>query len=530
MPVKLPPKVKAQLEEANALWRSIGEGQATQPHEEWSHVLERKKRLENDYAAFFEYYLGHLATEETKDPLTGVVHKKRVPIASFHREAMAYLQAHPRSGRAVLEWARGHAKSIHLGVGFPLWEMCRGNLKYMLYIGPDEDKVKELVSALKMELENNERLVADYGVMYNYGQWEDDHFVTAGGVAFKCYTLQKPPRGSRQGKFRPDYILIDDVDNDQWVDNERIVATKFKFLLGSVYGSMDMGRGTYVMVGNRIGPKGLLAKMVQHAQDKGWYYSKVNALNEDGEPSWPEKYTREEVAALMNSMPYTSAQAEYMNNPIVSGSCFREADFKWQPVADWTEYQSIVLYGDPSYKASNVADYKAWTVLGQRRGSQVLELLDCFVRQCDVPTWIGWAYDWYYSLPTDVRPRVVSYYEATFQQGILQVTIDEVARLRGQVLPIIKDTDRKLNKQRRIEQLSGLVVLGSVQFNERLKERSDWETLRAQLVSFNPQNRRQVDDGPDCLEGGVMKLQHGTQALATGTYRMGGGRNKNRGI
>ena len=41
--------------------------------------------------------------------------------------------------RAVFKWPRGHAKSVHLDVGIPLWLKFKGELHVMVLAGKSED-------------------------------------------------------------------------------------------------------------------------------------------------------------------------------------------------------------------------------------------------------------------------------------------------------------------------------------------------------------------------------------------------------
>ena len=78
---------------------------------------ERIRRLQNNYAAFCEYYFPHFL--QLKDKTTGKV-IRTIHNAPFHNQAARKVKTTPNL-KAVFMWPRGHAKSTHLDVFLPLW-------------------------------------------------------------------------------------------------------------------------------------------------------------------------------------------------------------------------------------------------------------------------------------------------------------------------------------------------------------------------------------------------------------------------
>jgi hypothetical protein len=138
--------------------------------------------LRRDYAAFVQYYFPHICT----DSGTG----GSIPCAGFHIAAANYLLKN-RSCRAVFQWARGHAKSSHIGVMIPLWLKCQKErtINVMLCVSKSEDNARRLLGDLQAELQYNQRYIADYGVQYADGSWSEGEFTTAdSGVPAACST------------------------------------------------------------------------------------------------------------------------------------------------------------------------------------------------------------------------------------------------------------------------------------------------------------------------------------------------------
>lgn len=126
---------------------------------------------------------------------------------------------------------------------------------------------------------------------------------------------------------------------------------------------------------------------------KGVRVSKVNILDKDGKPAWKEKYTVEEVRAIEEFQGYRSFQREFMNNPITDGAIFKQEWIRFKKLPPLEQYDSLVLYIDPSFKGSSKNDYKACKLWGRHRSE--LHHIDAFVRQCSIGEMVRWCYDLY---------------------------------------------------------------------------------------------------------------------------------------
>ena len=175
--------------------------------------MERINRARKDYAYFVEYYFPHYCT----DSETG----KAIPSAKHHIEAAKKIMKR-RTLKAVFKWARGQAKSTHMDVMIPMWLMCqkRREINVMVLVGKSEDAACTLLGDIQAELQYNKRYTHDFGTKYNAGAWQDGEFVTSDGVAFFARGRGQSPRGLRYRNRRPDYIVIDDLDDDELCEND----------------------------------------------------------------------------------------------------------------------------------------------------------------------------------------------------------------------------------------------------------------------------------------------------------------------
>lgn len=459
--------------------------------------LARIKKLRGDYAAFVEYYFPHF----TVNPETG----KTTPCADFHIQAANKVKK-GRNLKAVFKWHRGAAKSTHLDIFIPLWLKCQETpeLHVMVLVGKSEDNAKTLLSDIQAELQFNQRYIHDFGQQFNNGSWEEGEFVTKDGTAFFARGRGQSPRGLRYRSHRPDYIVIDDLDDDELCESPARVTRLTNWVKEALFGALDGGRGRFIMIGNLIAKNSVLANI---AATDGVFVSQVNILDKKGNVSWAAKWTREEVRGIERFQGYKSFQKEYMNNPITEGAIFRNEWIKWGKLPSLKKFDELVLYIDPSFKGSTKNDYKAAKLWG-KIGSQLWHI-KAFVRQCSVAEMVRWLYDLYeWSLQESIA--IKWYMEANFMQDTI---LDEFRRegdLRGYQLPISADKRKKPDKFQRIEAISPLWERGVVMYNEDEKSDPDMQTGIEQTLSFE-KGMRGHDDAPDADEGAIWFLQRDTR-------------------
>ena len=461
----------------------------------------RIKRLQKDYAAFCEYYFPHFLT--LRDKTTGEV-IRTVHNAPFHNSAAIKVKNTPNL-KAVFKWPRGHAKSTHFDIFLPLWLMFQPKrlINVMVVVGKSEESAIGLLSDIQAELEFNQRIIADFGEQKAVGNWQEGQFVTQSDVAFFARGRGQSPRGLRYKEARPDYIVIDDLDDDELCRNEKRVKDLTDWVKEALFGALDVGRGRFIMVGNLISKNSVLANI---AATKGVYVSEIKAVDKDGEPVWKEKWTKQEAEEAAAFMGYRSWQKEMMHNPIKDGTIFRHDWIRYKKVLPLHKYEMLVCYTDPSFKSTTANDYKASRLWG-KIGNE-LHLIDCYVRQDTVSGMVRWLYNLYESLPENVSVRF--FMEANFMQDIILDEFTTEGNLRGYQLPILPDKRKKPEKIQRIEAISPLWERGFVFYNEALKDTSDMQVGIEQTLSLE-RGSRVHDDAPDADEGAIWYLQRNTR-------------------
>ncbi len=503
--------------------------------------LKRIARLRKDYAAFVEYYFPHWTT----DKVTG----KSIPCAKFHIRAANYIKDN-KQGISVFKWARGHAKSTHLDVFIPLWLKCQQqrDINVFVLVGKSEDNALTLLGDIQAELQHNQRYISDFGQQYNAGSWETGKFVTLDGMAFFARGRGQSPRGLRYRDKRPDYIVIDDLDDDELCLSEQRVNKMTDWVKEALYGTFGAEGGRFVMVGNLIAKNSVLANI---SKIEGVNVSQVNVRDKNGNPAWPEYWTEERIAER-ERMGYRSFQKEYMNNPITEGEVFTE--MYWGKCPPLSKFPFLVLYGDPSpsNNRSSKSSLKAAFLIGMLEGK--FYVLDGRVARATNAEFVDWFFDINKQVPDNVQVYNLienntlqnPFYEQViqpsffkkYQESIRNVAAAEFIQKQEKLqlynslkaLNIAPDTRKKPDKFSRIEgNLEPLNTQGRLILNSDKKDDPHFKRLEEQFLLLTPQLKAPAD-GADCIEGGVWWLQRKTETIAEGAMKVSGKRQNSKRI
>lgn len=492
---------KAEVLKAQEKWKqhceTVQAATAVNISETAAQRLARIRRLRSDYAAFVDYYFPHW----TVNPETG----KATPCAQFHIDAANKILKN-RNLKAGFMWHRGAAKSTNMDVFVPMWLMIQEHreINVMVLVGKSEDNAKTLLGDIQAELQYNQRYIADFGEQYNAGSWEEGEFVTRSEVAFFARGRGQSPRGLRYRSHRPDYVVIDDLDDDELVESPARVSKLFDWVRSALFGTLDGGRGRFFMVGNLIAKNSVLAKW---CEIKTVHVTRVNIYDRAGRISWAAKWAHDEVKQLEAVAGYRAFQKEYMNNPIIEGAVFKNEWIRWGKRPAWSKFSEIVLYIDPSFRGSTKNDYKAAKLWG--KVGTTLYHLRAFVRQCSVAEMVRWCYDLYeWARAQGIAVRW--YMEANFMQDTILDEFRREGELRGYQLPITGDKRKKPDKFQRVEAISPLWERGFVIYDESQRDDPDMLAGIDQTLAFE-KGMRGHDDAPDADEGAIWILQRDTR-------------------
>lgn len=442
--------------------------------------LKRVKDKEKDYIKWFEYYFPNYAKKKS---------------AWFHKKlANAIIQN--KQIKALAEIYRSGGKSVHIDMGIPLFlYLVKKDLFFMLLVGENETKAKKLLSGIQAQLQFNQRIINDYGRKFQQGDWSEGDFTTTDGIRFMAIGFLQNPRGAREQSERPDYIVVDDVDNKRHVNNDRLMRESVDFITEDIWGCFDSEDGAterFVYANNNFNKKSITNRLKEfftakikeakaNNENHDFFHLRVDAVKDINtfESNWPEKTSAEYWKKKFKSMPFRSFMREYMNTHVEEGKVFKHEWIQFIKILPYHKYDGIVFYGDLSF--SDDACHKSIVALG-KIGRQY-HILHIFFRQTSRTLIAQWLYDLFED--KRLNGESIQYIiEGLFAMSEFVNDFDEEGDTRGYYIPVVASKRSKANKFERIEGISGFFERLNVFFNEAEKDNADSILARDTYLAF----------------------------------------------
>ncbi len=470
---------------------------------------EKRKRIaknEKTYISWFEYYFPHYAKKKS---------------AWFHKE-LANRIIKKKKIRLLAELFRSAGKSVHIDMGIALYlYLVLGELHFMLLIGETDIKAKKLLSDIQAELEYNQRLMNDYGRKMKKGDWADGNFYTTDGIRFMALGFGMSPRGLREGHQRPDYIVVDDVDTKQHVNNSRIMAEAVEYIVEEVEGCFDTDSDDHaierLIYSNNNFHKNSITNRLKAEYQKNIDTDKLEGSKSDYEifsvaavkslvtfePNWPEKTNAEfwRKKFRRNSRAF---MRNYMHIHVSDGKIFKNEQMQWKAMLPLHEYDALIFIGDLSYK--DKGDFKALFLIG-RKGKEY-HIIHSFVRQTSRQQAAKWLYDLYEK--RELKKYNIRYLiDGLFAQDEFISDFDREGDERGFYIPVIANKTNYGNKYDHIESIAGIFERLWVYWNIDEKNSVYQAEAIDQFTSFEKGSQAN-DDAPDAVAVGFKELEQAT--------------------
>lgn len=244
------------------------------------------RRAATDLEYFGRYYLPHYFS---------------LPSPAFHRELDALWRERVMDGldpvcetaqilsktgtRTAIAAPRGHAKSTVMSLKNALHAALYGYKRYILLISDTEAQAVGFLDAIKTELEENERIVRDFGEQTGKKTWKTSSILLSNGCRIDAVGSGQKLRGRRNYERRPDLILCDDIENDEGVrtleQRDKLAAWFYKAVCKSGDRYTDL-----LMIGTVLHHDALLSRVLKNAGFLSCTYRAV--LSDAPSPLWDE--------------------------------------------------------------------------------------------------------------------------------------------------------------------------------------------------------------------------------------------------
>lgn len=459
------------------------------------------------YDYFVSHYFPHYVRSESRSQLHEHLFKK-----------LPEVLRKPTSVNLADAAPRGEAKSTLVSQLFTLYCLVTQRKKYTLIVMDSIDQAYPMLEAIKTELEFNQRLKTDFPEVAGAGRvWQAATIVTQANQKVQVAGSGKKLRGLRHGAYRPDLVILDDIENDEQVrsaeqrDKLHNWLKKTVLPLGAADGKMDVIYIGTILHYDSVLSRTLASKTWDTARFKAlikypdnmalwekwegfylnegeevadaFYYANKAEMDKGSVVSWAARplLTLMKIRARDGHATFDS---EYQNDP-VSGE---DAIFA-NSIQYWTSLPpDLVYFGalDPSLgKAGASRDPSAILVGGYHRATGKLYVIEAQIKK-RLPDLIIEDV-----IRLQKQYNCVRWFVETVQfQEFLKDELVKRSAQRGCPVPATA-TKPNTDKMLRIESLQPHIANGLILLN------NSQSTLIAQLRHYPKADH---DDGPDALE------------------------------
>lgn len=480
--------------------------------------------------AYFPHYFSRPSPEFHRE-LDAIwqqgVLKGRYPLTPADTKAISRL---PGVRRAVAA-PRGHAKSTNLTFKGTMHSTLYGYKHYPIIISDSSEQAEGFLDNIRVEFEENTAILEDFGSLAG-SVWRSNVLVTKTNIKIEAIGSGKKIRGRKHRNWRPDLIILDDVENDENVRTPE-QRKKLKDWFDKAVSKSGDDYTDIVYIGTLLHYDSLLAKtltnpayrsikykaVIQFSQaDDLWqqwesiftdlsnddresealafFQAHKEAMLEGTQVLWEEKLSYYDLMVMRVSEGEASFNSEEQNEPINPDDClFME---------EWFDYynEAEVNFGDPAFDffgfidpslgKTKRSDFSAIVTLAKHKGSGYMYVVDADIERrhpdriiADVLAKERWLRA---SFGHGYRKLGA---ETNQFQWFLKEELAKASAKAGLYLPI-EEVQQTSDKVMCIQTLQPDVKNKYIKFNRRHKR------LLEQLTQF-PMGAH--DDGPDALEG-----------------------------
>ena len=494
----------------------------------------RKKLAAIDLGYFGRAYLSHYFIRESPvfhekldDIWTQGVMKGKNPITQ-HKEI-----SRDKGCRRGIAAPRGHAKSTNFTFKDTLHAIVYQYKHYPIILSDSSDQAEGFLTDIKTELEENRNIIEDFGVLKGK-VWKTGVILTSTDIKVEAIGSGKKIRGRRHRNWRPDLIVLDDIENDENVNT----PDQRKKLENWFYKAVSKAGDTYtdiVYIGTILHYDSLLSKVLKnpeyhcvkyrgvisfsdnHKLWNAWETIYTNLENENRQEDaqeffeanreemlegtevlWEAKLSYYDLMIIKISEGEASFNSEIQNDPIDPDSCtFNEEwfDFYDENSTDFSSPEFVIVgSNDPSLGKNKKSDTSSIIALAKNLKTGYMYIVEASIEKRKPDTIIEDAIEMSKRMKRDLKKPFHTFGVETVQfQYYFKDVMAKKSVEAGEYLPI-EEINSTQNKNVRIESLQPFIKNKYLKFNAKHK------TLLQQFKEY-PMGKN--DDGPDGVEMAV---------------------------
>jgi hypothetical protein len=200
--------------------------------------LRRIERSRWDLIFFAEEYFGESRCSNPEHVLL----MDATPVSQFHRDLADMIMDVKDSvgaDRMAIASARGHAKSTIGSQVNLIHSLLFGLTNFAVVISAVRKIAVDLISWVTSVLKTNDKIRDDFGsyldpITQRNELDREDSFICKSGIRVDAYSMLSPIRGLKHMGFRPDCLILDDIESEQNVSSKEQMKKAFQYFNSTV--------------------------------------------------------------------------------------------------------------------------------------------------------------------------------------------------------------------------------------------------------------------------------------------------------
>lgn len=279
-------------------------------------------------------------------------------------------------------------------------------------------------------------------------------------MRFEAYGKGSSLRGLNWGTKRPQVVICDDLQDMEDSYSDVVQIKDWDWFLADV---KPLGKNTRIfMIGNNLGEKCIIERLFQQHELLGFDVMKIAAIDEEGNATWPEQFTVDELYKEKAQYVATGKIDIWYRERMCVAMPEENRIFKKEYIHyfdnDDLKGKNLQYFiaVDPAISQKKSADNTAICVVGKEPTSSkwyVVELIAKKMNPSEIIEALFMLYDKY--RPVKIGIEVVAY-----QQALSHFFHEEMSR-RG-VYPVVQELRHSTKKEERIMGLQPMFRCGDV--------------------------------------------------------------------
>ena len=175
-----------------------------------SAISERRKKV-LDPILGYDFFVSNYFPHYVRSPYRSELH-------DYLFKTLPEILQDPKSVNMATAAPRGEAKSTLVSQLFTLYCLVTQKKRYALIVMDSINQAYPMLESIKVELEFNQRLRIDFPEVAGQGRvWQATTILTKANQKVEIAGSGKKLRGLRHGAYRPDLVVLDDIENDEQV-------------------------------------------------------------------------------------------------------------------------------------------------------------------------------------------------------------------------------------------------------------------------------------------------------------------------